>query len=348
MLFRSNVSNLRPVAAGLQRLSQGKQEQFTQRYLGLEGREALGAWTILPEQGLLVANEWPRELGISGRSSWIGKIGIVLSWLSFLSWGIALAESKGSSASDPVKPIFPTSRLDDDALEYLEQAKAKTDEAMEFARAQEALADRVTRERAEILGRARELEARYKLLESFQSRVLPKLTGKQVLAELGRLVSENFPGMSVGVYRYSPSSFSLVPEALFDVAGLGESAKSFLQDTRIFLGNPQLIPNVLSTEAFAKWNRNRQRHMPNHDTGFRVFPFTAQGNRGALLVLFEEGINNQRELEPSFQFMDQLIQKAATFCDSLGPLLQSSYAKANAGAPLASAPNGVGNRPRPT
>ena len=75
----SNVSNLRPVAAGLQRLSQGKQEQFTQRYLGLEGREALGAWTILPEQGLLVANEWPRELGISGRSSWIGKIGIVLS-----------------------------------------------------------------------------------------------------------------------------------------------------------------------------------------------------------------------------------------------------------------------------
>ncbi|WP_198097197.1 cache domain-containing protein, partial [Clostridioides difficile] len=48
----SNVANLRPVAAGLQKLASGKSEEYTQRYLGLEGREALGAWTTLPAQGL--------------------------------------------------------------------------------------------------------------------------------------------------------------------------------------------------------------------------------------------------------------------------------------------------------
>ncbi|MGZ3650237.1 MAG: hypothetical protein ACXVB9_10760 [Bdellovibrionota bacterium] len=343
----SNVANLRPVASGLQKLASGKADQFTLRYLGLEGKEALGSWTVLPSQGLLVATEWPRDIAASSR-------GTLLDWLGFLLalggtglFGLALG-SRRAAATPPPAPLFDTGRLDDDAMEYLESAKASADEAREFARAQEANAELARRDRARIAGQTRRLEAKIELLEAFQDRVLPLLTGKQVWSELARLITETAPGLTVTVYRYSTSSFSLVPEACFDGAALADNALAYLRDSRIFIGNPNLIPTVTKTEAFAKWNRVRERHMPLHQTDFRVFPFSAQGGRGVLMVIFDDRINHEGELEEALLLAEQLVKRAGTFCDSLTPLLQSSYAKANAGPALASAPNGAGNRSRPS
>jgi hypothetical protein len=349
----SNVANLRPVAAGLQKLASGKSEEYTQRYLGLEGREALGAWTTLPAQGLLVASEWPRDLGASsGGAIWrwlafsLGALGFAL-----VGAGLSRRGHAGIGNVERAEPFFDTGRLDDDALDYLEKAKASADEAREFARAQEASAEAARRERARAAGEARRLEARLATLEAFQDRILPRLTGKQVWSELGGLLCEMAPGLTVTVYRYSPSSFSLVPEACYDGASLADHALAYLRDSRIFIGNVNLIPTVLKTEAFAKWNRTRERHMPLHRTEFRVFSYTTQATRVALMVLFDERANEEGALEDALLLMEQLVRRTGTFCDSLTPLLQSQYAvksatSAIAGATLAGAPNGVGNRPR--
>ncbi len=344
----SNVANLRPVAAGLQKLAEGKSEQYTLRYLGLEGKDSLGSWTVLPSQGLLVASEWPREASGAARYSFLFWLGLVCSWLGVALLGAALSRRGNAARIEAQRPIFDETRLDDDSLEYLEAAKASADEAIEFAKVQEAGADLARRERARLAGQSRHLAAKVALLEEFQERILPLLTGKQVWTELARLFCENAPGLTITVYRYSSSSFSLVPEACFDGASLAENALAYLRDARIFIGNPQLLLSVLKTEAFAKWNRTRERHMPLHRTEFRVFPFSAQGGKGALIAVFDERINEAGELEDIFLLMEQLVRRAGTFCDSLTPLLQSYYAKANAGASLASAPNGVGNRSRPS
>lgn len=342
----SNVSNLRPVASGLQKLAAGKSEQFTQRYLGLEGKEALGSWSTLPSQGLLVATEWPRDVVTAG-GSWLGWLALLLSWAGIGLIASAFAGRRAELAPAP-EPLFDTGRLDDDAIEYLESAKLAADEAIEFAKTQEANAERARRERAGMSGQVRRLESKVEVLEAFEDQVLPRLTGKQVWSELARLVADHAPGLTITVYRYSPSSFSLVPEAAFDGAALADNALAYLRDSRIFIGNPNLIPTVSSTEAFHKWNRVRERHMPLHRTDFRVFPFEAQGTKGVLLVMFDERINEEGELEDMLVLTEQLVRRACTFCDSLTPLIQSPYAKANAGPTLASAPNGAGNRPRPS
>lgn len=349
----SNVANLKPVAAGLQKLAAGKAEEFTLHYLGLEGREAVGSWTVLPSQGLLVATEWPRDLAAGAGSTLVGGLALVLSWLGCALLGAALFRREAAAEGPRPAPLFDTSRLDDDAMDYLESAKASADQALEFAQAQEANADLARRERARLAGEGRRLEAKVRLLEEFQDRILPLLTGKQVWSELARLISESAPGLTVTVYRYSTSSFSLVPEACFDGAALADNALAYLRDSRVFIGNTNLIPSVLKTEAFARWNRTRERHMPLHRTEFRVFPFSAQGGKGVLMVIFDERTNESGELEDTLLLAEQLVRRAGTFCDSLTPLLQSSHGKSiptadGAGTSLASAPNGVGNRPRPS
>ncbi len=345
----SNVSNLRPVAAGLQRLAAGKSEQFTEQYLGIEGKDSLGSWTTLPGQGLLVASEWPREPVSGGRMSMLLRFSLFFGALGFALSGAALGfRIAARRREERVTPLFDVNRLDDDALEYLESAKASADQAIELAKAQEADATQAKRDRSRMAGKSRHLETKLAMLEAFQDRVLPQLTGKQVWSELAGLLAESAPGLTMVVYRYSPSSFSLVPEACFDGAGLADNALAYLRDARIFIGNPNFLPTVLKTEAFAKWNRIRERHMPLHRTDFRVFPFVAQGAKGALVAVFDERVNEEGELDDTFLLMEQLVRRAGTFCDSLTPLLQSSYAKANAGPSLASAPNGVGNRSRPS
>jgi hypothetical protein len=343
----SNVANIRPVALGLQKLSEGKSEQFTQRYLGLEGKDALGSWTVLPSQGLVVASEWPRDPATASRFSAFFWLALLFGAAGSALLGTAFGKRKAAIAPRE-EPLFDSNRLEGAALEYLENAKASADQAIELAREQEATAERAKRESAGMGSKVHFLESKIALLENFQDCILPLLTGKQVWSELARMLSESAPGLTVTVYRFSPSSFSLVPEACYDGAGLPDSALAYLRDSRIFIGNLNLLPSVLKTEAFSKWNRTRERHMPLHRTDFRVFPFSAQGQKGALMAIFDERMNENGELDENLLLMEQLVRRAGTFCDSLTPLLQSSYAKANAGPALASAPNGVGNRSRPS
>lgn len=343
----SNGANLRPVAAGIQELAAGGSAPYSQRYLGLEGRDALGAWTPLPSYGLLVGSEWPKAPEPSFSAT-------ALYWLAILTGGaglLLLGGIFGSSRPQPVAQprLFDEGRLDDEALEYLEQARHSASEALDFAQNQERLASEARREKNEVLSETGELQWRLDLLEEYQSRVLPLAGGKDIWKELARLVALRAPGLSISVYRYSPTSFSLVPEGIFTLLDLPDHALTHLRDSRIFLGNPQLMGNLLATEGFRKWDQQRQKQMPRFEADFRAYPVEGgQFGKGLLLVFFDRRFNQGGELAAALNLFETLYSRTVTFCERLGRLIQSSYAQGSAWKAVASSADDARNRPRPT
>lgn len=341
----SSASNIRPVAAGLQDLTAGKSITFAQKYLGLEGKDALGSWITLPSHGVLAASEWPKPLS--------NRFGLSLFlWIS-LSAGVMGAFVLGLSlrrapSVSKVEPLFDESRLDSDAMEYLESARSSAERAVEYAKQQEDLVSEARRERLQAIAMAKSYEKQLSMQDQFLDKILFNITEKQVWTDIARLIGDQEPGLILIVYRYASSSFSLVPESVVAKTRLPENAVAYLRDARIFIGNTSFLDKLVNTEAFSKWNKARLKHMPMMDAQFRAFPYSGQGIRGVVLAVFDSSLNAEAELEPSLQVLETYIKRAGTFCDSLGRLLQSMYAKGNAWPTVASAPNDARNRPRPS
>ena len=341
----SSGANMRPVSAGMQELAAGKTATFTQRYLGLEGREAFAAWSTLPEFGLLAASEWPKDPARASQSSFLFWLALVAALGSCFSAGLSLRPPEAA----PREADFDFGRLDKDAVEYVESVKASAERAVNFAKAREGEAGELKRELALRAADLQWAEWRYDLLDQVQRKLLHSSTGKQVWEEIAALFAERLPGIAIGFYRYSPSSFSLVPESVFTQADLPDSALAFLRDARIFIGNLSYLPKLGQTEAFQKWNRGRERHMPLHQTEFRFFPLLIPGGgRGLLMVIFDRRMNESGELSEGFDLLAGMIQRVGSFCERLPALLQSSNAKGSTGPSVASAPNEARNRPRPS
>lgn len=342
----SNSANLRPVAAGLQELRDGKTTAFTQRYLGIEGRDALGVWSSLPEFGLLAATEWPKDPSRASRAS-------VLYWLAMLA-GVAACLLIGAAwrPGAPSRPArdsdFDFGRLDRDSADYVESVRLAAERALSFARAREEEANLAKQERNELSAELRAASSRMKLLEEFQERILPQATGKQVWTALNELFLFFAPGITLSFYRYSPSSFSLVPESVSTQVELPDSALAYLKDARIFIGNLSFLPTLEHTEAFLRWNRSRERHMPLHETEFRFFPVSLpEGGRGLVLALVDRRLNRNGELENTFSLFSSLVSRLGSFCERQSPLVQSSYAKGSR-PNVASSPDEARNQPRPS
>jgi hypothetical protein len=346
----ANASNMKPIAAGIQELTRGSSAPFTSRYLGLEGSDALGAWTPLPSFGLLVASEWPKVPEAASGASALYWFALGTGALSLLALGFAIG-SGGRAPAEPRARLFDESRLDEDAMEYLEEVKASAQAAVELAEAKAREAEEARRERYEALDSVGSLEWRSRVIDDYMERVLPKATGNQVWDTLAHLISTQAPEISAVVYRYSTSSFSLVPARLQSRADLPESAQAYLKDARIFIGDPKLLDTLPRTEAFQRWNKTRERHMPLQQTEFRVHSLgqTPTGTlKGAMVLFFDERLNAGGELNASLRLFELLIRRTATFCDSIQPLLQSSNASGSTGKAVASTPNESRNRPRPS
>lgn len=331
----TNAANLRPVAAGIQALESGATTIFTQKYLGLEGKEAMGAWSGISEFDLLIGSEWPKPMKAESKTFLWYALFTGLCGAFF--FGLAFSAQREVSAAEPEE--FNPVNLDDKAMEYLSSLKSSTDQAIHLAQEQETMAREATAERGEAMNRLRFLEWKLKFLEEYMDKILAADTGKQVWSSLAELYAERFP-IAVTMYRYSQSTFSLVPESVSSALQLPDHAMAYLADARIFIGNPNLIQNTLGSEAFSRWNKVRNRHMPLHQTEFRIFPISSAGAlRGMLLVMFDQRMNLEGELEESFELFNTLVQRTSSFCDTQGPLLQFPYAKGSSGASLASAPN---------
>ncbi|MGZ3696434.1 MAG: hypothetical protein ACXVBL_19300, partial [Bdellovibrionota bacterium] len=218
----SNSANLRPVAAGIQEMNAGKSSSFTARYLGLEARPALGAWSTLPKLGLLAASEWPKDPGVLSQTSFLYWLALLVGAAGIFLFGFSGAkESKPEAAKET---DFDFGRFDKDALEYLENVKNSADRAVSYAKQQEAVANKAREERVATSVRAFYLERRLDLLNRFEDTILPQATGKHVWSELGALLADFSPGITTVTYRYSPSSFSLVPESVSTRSNLPDNA----------------------------------------------------------------------------------------------------------------------------
>ncbi len=340
----SNAANLKPIAAGIRELSAGGALPFASSYLGLEGNEALGAWTPLPSHGLLVGSEWPKAPQASFRSSAFFWFAISSGLLGALVFGFAFAGPRRESEPR----MFEEGRLDEDAMEYLETARASTEKAYALAREKEALAAAALVERDRVLTGQANLAWKARVLEEYQEKVLPQFTGKQVWGEICDLITARTSGLSALFYRYSPSSFSLVPETMHGVVGQPDSAVAFLHDTRIYVGNTSYLEVLLETEAFQRWNSRREKQMPGHQTEFRAYTIQCAGMRGLILVYFDRRSNSHGELAEALELLESLVRRTATFCDSLGRLLQSMNAKGSAWKAVASSTNHPGSRPQPS
>ena len=340
----SNAANLKPIAAGIRELSAGGALPFASSYLGLEGKEALGAWTPLPSHGLLVGSEWPKAPQASFRSSVFFWFGLVSGLLGALVFGFAFRGQR----RDAQPRMFDEGRLDEDAMEYLEKARASAEQAYELAREKEMEAIAARAERDAVLAGQGNLAWKARVLEEYQEKVLPQVTGKQVWGEVCDLITARTPGLSALVYRYSPSSFSLVPETMHGIVDQPDSAVAFLHDTRIYVGNTSYLNDLLETEAFQRWNVRREKQMPGHHTEFRAYTIQCAGMRGVILVYFDQRSNSQGELAEALELMESLVRRTATFCDSLGRLLQSMNAKGSAWKAVASSANDIGSRPQPS
>lgn len=342
----SNGANLRPVSAGIQEISAGKTASFTARYLGLEAKPALGAWSSLPSLGLLAGSEWPKDPAATTQTSFLYWVAFLLGAAGIFLLGFSLKEE---GANERREADFDFGGLDNDAREYIETVKSSADRALGYARQREAEAERAKGEKIVSSVRARFLESKLKLLDRFEDSILPQATGKHVWGELGALLADYAPGITCITYRYSPSSFSLVPESVSTRSDLPDSALAFLQDARIFMGNLSYLEALKDTEAFSRWNRSRERHMPLFQAGFEFFPFTSAGKgKGLLLVLFDERMNSEGELEQTFELIATLTRRLGSFCERVMPLLQSSYGKDSSGPNLASASNDARDRSRPS
>jgi hypothetical protein len=355
----ANAANMKPVAAGIQELTQNSSSPYTRRYLGLEGHDALGAWTPLPSYGLLVASEWPKVPDSAASFSALFWFALITGGGGFFLIGAALL-GKNTTTTQIVHVAeergFSEDELSDEAMDYLEQVKATADRAMAAADSSQREAEEANRERNDALDSVGTLEWKARVYEDYLDRVITKTTVKQVWDTFGALLAHHSPEISAVVYRYSPSSFSLTPEGVYSKADLPEEATTFLQDARIFLGNLALLESLPATEAFQRWNKNRERHMPNHQTDFRVYPFTGLVNangtvtqgKGAFVLFFDRRLNAGEELEGALKTFDTLIRRTATFCDTLQPLLHSKDAKGSARPAVASSSNDSRNRPRPS
>ncbi len=336
----SNAANIKPVAAGIQELDKGLSSPFVRTYLGLEGREAFGSWTPLPSLEILVASEWPKFPFGAVEVSFLFWSSLGFLFFSALSFGLAF---RGNSTQQKLERVFDESRLDDEALEYLENARSSAQRALAELDQKDREVQQLARDRNEAMEIRVALESRIHLLEEYQNNVLPKVTGKQVWSQLCAMMAKRSPHVTFAFYRYSPTSFSLVPESLHGAGNLSANEKNFLQENRIYLGKTSLLATLEDTEAYQRWNLKRLELDHSLENAIQTFPIQCSGTKGAILVIYAKGWENSGELNDVLGNLESLIVSTSMFCDSLGQLLQSMYAKGSQSS-LASAPNDTGNR----
>lgn len=332
----SNASNLRPVAAGMKELASKRPHSFNGSYLGIEAKQTVGAWSSIPELSLLVGTEWPSRMDFTASSAGISWIGFLCLFLAGIFLGLAWKKSE-----EPKKErIFEENRLDDEAMEYLEQVRASAALAHDLAQQKEKETEIYAQLKGEAVAEKSAIAWKLSLLEDVLA--LP-LAGRQVWADFARLWAERCPGVSVAYYRFSPSTYSLVPESVYSAESAG--IQSFLRETRIYLGSESHLPKVVHTESFRQWKAKLPGSAQNF---FQVIPVkAAEGNKGALLIFHHENLNRNGEINGSLSYFQDLAARIQGFCDSFGQLLQSSNAKGNS-PHLAGAANQIRNQPRPS
>ncbi|MCO5143965.1 MAG: hypothetical protein M9962_12820 [Oligoflexia bacterium] len=315
-----NIVNTKPISKALNELSNGLNSEDTVRFLGLEGKEVLASWSVWPELGFVLISDWPGVIPEGAGIGWPAYFLLLILLGGGVLLGTALRQrsiltvDQSNTASMLNTSELTMGEVDPETEFYLEELHDRLSEANKQNQILQ------TQIRSMRVSKEQELEqdgyASWKLeaYEAFIKDIVPISTGKQVWFEFAKFVVRRSPAISVLVLRYAPSTFSLVPEHLETTTDLPDSAMAYLNDARIFVGNPSLIPTVLNTEAFKRWDTTRKKYMPLHQTDFVSYDVSIpSGGRACLLFFFDRRLNNQGELSSQLHFFKELVESATGF-----------------------------------
>lgn len=332
-------SNLKSVASGIGMLAAGEQRILSSTYRGLDGREVLGSWTVVPRYRLVVGSEWAASVAKDSTLEVPFHVGLALLVIGALVLGLALRRH-GKKTRERYQ--FDPSRLDDDLLDYLEENRQKAEEALRYANQRDDEVRDLEKTVHDTQTALQDTEWRVMCMEELLEKAKGGATPKELVAGLVHVASQKMLGMPVIYYRFSPTTFSLVPEQGAGLEGLAPNAKAFLLDARLYIGNFRNVATLLHTEAFKKWDALRGKHLPSPAYDIQWIPLEAgHRERGVLAVFLEPQMMAQGELRGELEFLRGLAHTAAWFCETRAQLLQ--FSDANRGKGVAGAADKAGS-----
>jgi hypothetical protein len=345
----SQVANVRPVTAGIAQLRDGRADgvkAFSQRFKNLEGKETLGAFLALPSSGLLLGTEWMGVRTQGAMGSWLWWLALAFGAFAVMILSRSLFMSKGEG---PKQEPFSEDRLPPEALDYLAEVRKGAD-------ANAAEIQRLESELSEIQSRLLEEREKAGIEEwkglqwrAFFRDVLPQVSrGKEVWHHFLRMAARGQAGTDYLLYRYSPTTFSLVPEAA-ELSGPWDSkGRAQLLDGRIYVGNERYLESLVHTESYRRWRISLAKAAGERVEGLEAKTLILRGpgkHLGLLLVMFPAGSQRERELEGRLEQLKEMSESLREFCVGVEGLLHFSNDE-GVHKTLAGTPNNAGDKPR--
>ena len=332
-LIGSQVANLRPIASGAEMISHSEAKNLVSTYTGFEGGNTLGAWSVIPKRNLIIGTEWSGRIGPDATLDVPFFIGAILIALGFFLLGMVIRR-RNKKITERFK--FDPARLDDDVIEYLEENQKATEAAVDYARSKDGKIKQLEEQVYTLSAAQNELEWRLSCYESLMETAAGVASHKQVLRGLTDVIAKRVLGAPIVQYRFSSTSYSLVPEYLAGGGHLSDEARQFLSEARIFIGNFRAVHTLKELPLFQKWNEKRLGYM-GVDAEPLILPLEGgAGTSGAMLILLPKGANDHGELNDAISFFHSLIKSAVWLCDTKRHLLQSSNAKPSSWSAMAS------------
>lgn len=318
-----NSSSVRPVAQGAESLSRGQRVEMLASYVGLDGQELLGAWIALPVWGVVVGSEWPALAAANAGISWFTWIAIAAFLLGAFLLGACV---------NP-RPIHVTAAqreikdLSHEARAFIKKAERQAEKALDFARDREQQCADLEAKAREQLAYAERIRWTFERTESFLEEAVEAKDEHQVWSILAQYLSSMALRFPTLVYTYSASSCSLIPQAQAGVDKLPESARRYLADARLLIGDLQALGRLETTSAYEQWRTRFERFFPLTGQNISVLPFASPtGSRGVVLFLMTDGVMPGGDSEKQRELWALFAYRAAWLYDMKKRLLQSRHA----------------------
>lgn len=343
-LVGMGAMNIRPVATGLESIRKGAATDGVGTYVGFDGKEAFGAWTVVPAWGLTIGSEWPQATAQHGKVSW-------LTWVALLSL-VSGALIVGFCLTPRPVQVFAAQReikdLSHEARGFIKKAEKQAEKALEFARQRDREASDLEADARDRVAQAERIRWIFEKTEAFLEDAIEAKSETDVWDLLAQYLSNMALNVPVLVFSYSNSSCTLVPQAQAGIDVYPESAQRYLRESRMLVGDHQALVQIESNSAFKGWKDRWARFMPIQDIELYNLPFASPtGSRGVISFLFSPGMMSETELQHQRELWELFAYRAGWLYDLKKRLLQSRTANARK-SPLASSPDNLRNRPAQT
>lgn len=321
-----NASNVKAVALARGSAEKKSNSNNVTTYLNFKGKEVLGASTYIAAQDLLLGNEWTGEL-------WAGNSANPYYWVMVFTLfsGALMLGLSVTTRKIEVREIEPDlEQIDEESKKFVEESREYIERAHELIAQKEKEWEEVQKKTQKDVAIAERTKWILELTESLLDESMEAPHAKDVWAILSKslyTLTQNAPNI---VFRYSRSSYCLVPQACYGIEEFPESAQRYMKHSRILLGNYRHIFQLEKSNAFSNWKEKWAQHMPLGEWKLYSLPFANSeiGAKGSILLLLNPKIHVDSEIIKERKLWDSFTYRAAWLYDMKKRLLQLSHARA--------------------